>query len=184
MNELEMIITAFLTRARARLPAVFWVKCHLSWRRSSSLVWPTAQQQVDFLLLRRQAFMRAALRSKQMKVNTHSYLSFCPPPPPMLYCYLLILFWTHPLCVCLCVCRTWRRRRSTSGTPRDWTPWSRLQSRASPSTSPRCAAAREEAGGGREWGKAVKCRYVFDCHTCEDQVWLKLVMRRRQGGVK
>lgn len=68
----------------------------------------------------------------------------------MLYCYSLVLFLTHPLCVCLCVCRTWRRRRSTSGTPRDWTPWSRLQSRASPSTSPRCAAAQEEAGGGRE----------------------------------
>uniref|UniRef100_A0A7N6A822 Coiled-coil and C2 domain-containing protein 1B n=1 Tax=Anabas testudineus TaxID=64144 RepID=A0A7N6A822_ANATE len=34
---------------------------------SASKLGPKAQQQVDFLLLRRQAFLRAALRSKQMK---------------------------------------------------------------------------------------------------------------------
>lgn len=38
------------------------------------LIVSVAQQQVDFLLLRRQAFLRAALRSKQMKVS--SGLSF------------------------------------------------------------------------------------------------------------
>uniref|UniRef100_A0A3Q3XRF7 Coiled-coil and C2 domain-containing protein 1B n=1 Tax=Mola mola TaxID=94237 RepID=A0A3Q3XRF7_MOLML len=37
---------------------------------SSVKLGPKAQQQVDFLLLRRQAFMRAALRSKQMKDMT------------------------------------------------------------------------------------------------------------------
>lgn len=182
MNELEMIITAFLTRARARLPAVFWVKCHLSWRRSSSLADSSAAGGFPVATATGFYARGAALQTNEGK---HSFLFIIlSPPPPMLYCYSLVLFLTHPLCVCLCVCRTWRRRRITSGTPRDWTPWSWLQSRASPSTSPRCAAAREEAGGGREWGKAVKCRYVFDCHTCDDQVWLKLVMRRRQGGVK
>lgn len=64
-------------------------------------LWPTAQQQVDFLLLRRQAFMRAALRSKQMKVNT-GWLLFVTV---FLQCPMIRsgLFMTTR-CVCVCAC--------------------------------------------------------------------------------
>lgn len=63
--------------------AFFWVllmceMCHKSKNQIYVLTTFSAQQQVDFLLLRRQAFLRAALRSKQMKVSYRLFL-FSPP---------------------------------------------------------------------------------------------------------
>lgn len=61
--------------ANIHLPACAYKMCHTECYMTQcrfffSLNYPfSAQQQVDFLLLRRQAFMRAALRSKQMKVS-------------------------------------------------------------------------------------------------------------------
>lgn len=40
-------------------------------------------------------------------------------------------------CICCCVCRTWQEQHSTSDMPKDWTPWSLLQSLACQLTSPR-----------------------------------------------
>lgn len=62
----------------------------------SLLIILVAQQQVDFLLLRRQAFLRAALRSKQMKVNCGlflftfllSFFLFFSSEDSLLYLYL------------------------------------------------------------------------------------------------
>lgn len=81
--------------------------------------------------------MRAALRSKQMKVNSSSNLVFFFFP-----CHLIIFIPSAAGCFiwhvcCVSACRTWRRQRSTSDTPRDWTPWSQLPSQAFPLTSPR-----------------------------------------------
>lgn len=80
--------------------------------------------------------MRAALRSKQMKVNSSSNLVF------FFSCHLIIFIPSAAGCLiwhvcCVSVCRTWRRQRNTSDTPRDWTPWSQLPSQAFPLTSPR-----------------------------------------------
>lgn len=48
--------------------------------------------------------MRAALRSKQMKVNTHSYLSFCVSPPPhVILLFARFVFDTPTVCLSVCV---------------------------------------------------------------------------------
>lgn len=67
------------------------------------LIIRVAQQQVDFLLLRRQAFLRAALRSKQMKVSIGlCFVFFCcvlflSQNPCFIFIYFLFfivaLFW-------------------------------------------------------------------------------------------
>lgn len=100
MNELEMIITAFLTRARARLPAVFWVKCHLSWRRSSSLADSSAAGGFPVATATGFYARGAALQTNEGK---HSFLFIILSPPP---CYIAIrsfCFW-HTHCVSVCVC--------------------------------------------------------------------------------
>lgn len=63
--------------------------------------WPTAQQQVDFLLLRRQAFMRAALRSKQMKVNTDGLLLITS------FIIHTACFWQPTVCVSVRLSLCW-----------------------------------------------------------------------------